>query len=282
VAFLRDRTLSIGHPALADSSVGDVFGGVGGNVDRTARSPGGNGHRRTSGTQADRDLLRTVPEHGGDSSDGTAAGSQEAQRGSPSHTRERMVIRRATLICLGVTLLPVIIVGALLAKGQIDNSAAVSQAQTVERGALTLLNGPKLAELQAQGDIAFVQDELRAAESRSSTGQGPQIEQFQAQLQADEHKLAAAQAQDNIATEHYDVAEAAAAQAESQLGNPLSHWIIFAGIVGAIAVGDTLFILYLRADRERDLENRAIVQRIAESTASFEAGSTDVAALARE
>jgi hypothetical protein len=46
--------------------------------------------------------------------------------------------------------------GALLAKGQIDNSAAVSQAQTKERDALAFLNGPKLAALQAQGNIAFV------------------------------------------------------------------------------------------------------------------------------
>jgi hypothetical protein len=61
------------------------------------------------------------------------------------------------------------------------------------------------------------------------------------------------QAQENIVTERYDVAETAAAQAENQLGNQLSHWIIFAGVVGAIAVGDTLFILYVHADRERDL-----------------------------
>jgi hypothetical protein len=121
-------------------------------------------------------------------------------------------------------------------------------------------------------------------------GGGPLAKQYQAQidnyetqlatynthLQAYLKNVAAAQARVQNAAQGYNQAQNATLSAENELGNPVSRWIIYAGVVGTVLVGDTLFILYLHGDRERDFENRAIVQSIAKSTAELEVRTTDL------
>jgi hypothetical protein len=255
--------------------MGDVLGGAEETVNRDTPSYDDTNHRDAPSTETDGGLLRqTVLEHSDDS-----IGGGQVTDGHPesrSRTSERRVIRRATFICLGVTLLPLIVVAALLAKGQLDNSGVVSQAQTHERQALTELNQARLAEAQAQALVNIDQNKLASTESK---GVGPLFRDIENDLANKQQQLARSEALLQNASQNYNVATEATARAEIQLGNPLSRWIIYAGVAGALAVGDTLVILYLHTDRERDQENRAIVQTIAESTAKLEAESTDVTGL---
>jgi hypothetical protein len=91
--------------------------------------------------------------------------------------------------------------------------------------------------------------------------------------------LAPAQARFQVANSDYSLAQSAVARAQAQAGNPTGRWIVYAGVAGALVVGDALFILYLYTDRQRDLENKAIVQGIAESSAQLNAEAADVGGL---
>lgn len=198
---------------------------------------------------------------------------------SSSYTRERPVIRQATLICLAVTLLPLIIVAALLAKAQIDNSATFSQAQVNESEALKILNQARTVQLQDQAQVNIIQEKISAAEFGKAPGSGPVVEALQRELSNGENQLATAQGHFQAADNNYNSEQGSASRAENQLDSPLSRWIVYAGVAGAIIVGDTLFILYLNTDRQREIENKAIVRSIAESAAKLEAGVADVAEL---
>jgi hypothetical protein len=62
---------------------------------------------------------------------------------------------------------------------------------------------------------------------------------LQNELNNEEQQLAKSEPPYQTASQNYNLAQDAPARAEGQLGNPFSRWIIYAGVAGALVVGDT-------------------------------------------
>ena len=198
--------------------------------------------------------------------------------------RERPSAKRVILLCLGLTVIPMIITAALLARDQLDNSGALAQTESTQSVALQGLNRTQTTQAYDTARVSTIENQLRAelyggGQAPAGTGAGPIAKSLQTQLTAGEQELAGAEAQYQIALHKYNLALAATAAIKAGQGNSLGRWIVYSGVAGAVAVGDTLFVLYVSSDRQRDIENRAIVRDIAESAAQLDAASTDPAVL---
>ena len=197
-----------------------------------------------------------------DGSEGNAR-REESQTESWSRSRERQTARLACLLCLGLTLLPLILAAGLVAKGQLDSSSAVTQAKAVQMQSFQ--NWLEIEREQAVSRDRVVSDENQFILASKGLRTGISVEQLQQTLQSDQKQLQVATAKSQLAQNKYNTAQAATATARSRQGNPLGQWIIYIGAVGALAIGDALFMVYVYGDKRREFENRLIVQSFAES-----------------
>lgn len=198
--------------------------------------------------------------------------------------RERRRARRVILLCLGLTVIPMIITAALLARDQLDNSGPLAQAESAQGAALQDLNRTQAAQAYDAARVSTTENQLNAelyggSQAPAGAGSGPIAKSLQTQLSADEQELVGAETQYQIALHKYNLALAATAAIKASQDNWLGRWIVYSGVAGAVAIGDVLFVLYVSSDRQRDIENRAIVRDIAESTAQLDAASPDPAVL---
>jgi hypothetical protein len=197
-----------------------------------------------------------------DGSEGNAR-RQESRAESWSRSPERQTARLACLLCLGLTLLPLVIAAGLLAKGQLDNSSAVTQAEAAQTQALQNWQGTEREQTASRARVASDEEQLILASRGLRTG--IPVKQLQETLQSDQGQLQKTTTNSQVAQNKYDNAQAATETARSRQGSPLGQWIIYVGALGALAIGDVLFMVYVYGDKRREFENRLIVQSLAES-----------------
>jgi hypothetical protein len=108
---------------------------------------------------------------------------------------------------------------------------------------------------------------------------GIPLERLQANLASDHAGLQQATVAYQKTAPLYDQAITAAATARNHQGNPLSHWIVYVGVAGAVVIGDALIILYVYNDKRRNFENRVIVENLAQSRSRLDTRSMNLADL---
>jgi len=173
--------------------------------------------------------------------------------------------RLATLLCLGITILPLIFAAALLAQEQVVYFDAANSAQAAKEQSLEAW---QLAKQELTVDNARASNDLQqlqALESGRNAGDAPEYAELTQTLNTDQATQEQASGRAQAAEDAYSNALATAGAVQSRQDVPLERWIIYAGAFGAVAIADALFIAYIRGEKQREFENKATAERLAQA-----------------
>lgn len=184
-------------------------------------------------------------------------GWPERQRAAWTRSPERVTFWRAAFICLGVTILPLIVAAAILVKIQMDSGVRATQSAAIVQAA-------QLNVVQADKTVALYlsrvdQDEQRITEVTAGKNVGVPKSQLLSTLVSDQKGLTSAESQLALTQKNLSTTQASYIGASA---NPISKWAVYGGIAIGALLGDMLIITYVRVSKYRDFQNDLIVKEL--------------------